>query len=157
MKNCVTWYFVMSPYSSFKIWKWKLHNTMINIVMLSTVPKWKYCHVMHSTRMKMKKMKRRIIDNWKDFLNPILFFMAGKLFCPDWAWLVETYYAMRWAADKVIEKPNICTHYIRFLPLPMITKVLVSISMKMPVNTCRLLRQKAVVFSARGFETVMSW
>ena len=50
-----------------------------------------------------EKMKRRIIDNWKDFLNPILFFMAGKLFCPDWAWLVETYYAMRWAADKVIE------------------------------------------------------
>ena len=30
---------------------------------------------MHST--KIKKMKRRIIDKWKDFLNPILFFMAG--------------------------------------------------------------------------------
>ena len=50
-----------------------------------------------------EKMFWRHIDNWKYFLDPILFFMAGKWFCPDWAWLIETYYAMKWAADKVIE------------------------------------------------------
>ena len=50
-----------------------------------------------------EKMKRRNIDKYKYFLNPISFFMAVKWFCPDWAWLIETYYAMKWAADKVIE------------------------------------------------------
>ena len=50
-----------------------------------------------------EKMKRRIIDSLKDFLDPILFFMAGKWFCPDWAWLIEIYYAMKWAIVKVIK------------------------------------------------------
>ena len=58
--------------------KFENENCITRWSVLSCYPQYKnekYCQVMHST--KIKKMKRRIIDKWKDFLNPILFFMAG--------------------------------------------------------------------------------
>ena len=76
---------------------------MINILMLSKVQKWKILSRHAQYKGEKEKMKRRIIDKWKDFLNPILFFLTGKWFCPDWAWLIETYYAMKWTIDKVIK------------------------------------------------------
>ena len=84
---------------------------MITVVMLSTVQKWKILSRYAQYKDEKEKRKRLIIDKWKDLLNPILFFMAGIWFCPDWPWLIETYYAMKWAVDKVIKTSHLYSLY----------------------------------------------
>ena len=143
MNNCVAWFFILSADSSNKICKWKLHNMMINIVISYTVQKWK----------KKKKNSEKIYwHKWKDFLNPIMFFIAGKWFCPGWAWLIETYYSLKWAVDMIIKTQHLHSLY-NILTFTFDYK---SSCLHFDENPSDIFR-KGCCFSACGFDTVMSW
>ena len=51
------------------------------------------------------------MDKWNYFLNPIIIFIAGKWFCHGWAWLIETYYAMKWVVDMILKTQHLHSLY----------------------------------------------
>ena len=136
MNDCVAWFFILSADSSYKICKWKLHNMMINIVISYTVQKWK------------KKSEKMYWHKWKDFLNPIMFFIAGKWFCP-----------LLGMADRNILFAEMGCRYDYKNPLHNIltfTFDYQSSCLHFDENPSDIFR-KGCCFSACGFDTVMSW